>query len=79
MTETDLHPDEEVLPDNYPVHAGYFYVRPWGTGWAWFVSMISGTVADLKRDVDATTIRRCNMISRGLFRNDQTVRGDVES
>ena len=63
-----LHSNEEVLPDDYPVHAGYPYVRPSGVdGHAWFVSMVSGTVRDLKRDVNATEIRRCNMAARGLL------------
>jgi hypothetical protein len=55
--------DEPVLPDDYPVHAGYAYVidgKP-------RISDISGTVARLKRDTKATEIRRCDLVGRELI------------
>lgn len=52
--------DERVLEDDYPVHAGYAYVvdgKP-------VISDVTGTVADLKRALNAQEVRRCDLIAR---------------
>ena len=59
--------DEPILVDTYPI---YDYPVPQGY---WYIidgllvqSPIIGTVADLKRLFQATEIRRCDIIGRGL-------------
>jgi hypothetical protein len=52
-----------VLDDDYPVYYGYAYVADGKV----VSSDIKGTVRDLKRDLKATEIRRCDMGGRNLF------------
>lgn len=52
--------NEPVLPDNYPVHYDYCYVADGKV----IRSDIQGTIADLKRDIKATEIRRCDLAGR---------------
>lgn len=54
---------ESILPDNYPVHAGYIYLVDGLTQ----VSDISGTVFDLKWDARAEEVRNCNLAERGIL------------
>jgi hypothetical protein len=58
-------PGENVLPDDYPVHWEYLYVcdarvrvSPIGGG---------GTVADLKRELNAREVRSCDIAARHLW------------
>jgi hypothetical protein len=53
-------PNEEVLPNDYPVYCGYAYVAD-GTP---VISMIEGTVDDLKRSDGFKEVRRCNIFAR---------------
>ena len=67
MTErilTGVMDGEEVLPQDYPVHWGYAYVADGKV----IVSDVQGTVRDLRHDIGALEIRRCNMAARNLFR-----------
>lgn len=48
--------DEPVLPDDYPVYGDYLYVADGRV----IRSDVFGTVRDLKRDVQAKEIRRCD-------------------
>ena len=56
MTELD----EAVLDDDYPVYAGYLYVADGKV----VDSPSAGTVAQLKRDLNAKEIRRCDIWGR---------------
>ncbi len=51
---------ETILPDDYPVHWGYAYVADDEV----VESDIEGTVAELKRNLNAKEIRRCSIIKR---------------
>lgn len=51
---------ETILADDYPVYAGYFYVCDGEAR----QSPLQGTVADLKRELDAKEVRRCELIKR---------------
>ena len=60
-----VHPSEDVLPDDYPVHWDYAYVvdgspklSPLGGG---------ATVRDLKREWRCDEIRRCDLAARGFL------------
>jgi len=60
-----IHPSEDVLPDDYPVHYDYAYVAngdpklsPLGGG---------ATVRDLKREWKCDEIRRCDLAARGFL------------
>lgn len=55
--------DEPVLADNFPVYGDYLYVADGRV----VRSDVFGTVRDLKRNVKATEIRRCNMAARNLL------------
>lgn len=55
--------NEPVLADDYPVNYGYAYVADGKV----VASDIKGTVRDLKRLLNATEIRRCDMGGRDLF------------
>jgi hypothetical protein len=55
---------EKVLPNDYPVYWDYFYVADGKV----VRSDIKGTVADLKRDLNAIEIRSCDLVARGLLR-----------
>lgn len=65
-TETqEIHPSEDVLPDDYPVHWDYAYLSdgkprlsPLGGG---------ATVRELKREWGCSEIRRCDLFARGLL------------
>jgi hypothetical protein len=57
--------DEEILPDNYPIHWDYCYVcdnevhlSPFGGG---------SVVRDWKRSDGFKEIRRCNMVARNIL------------
>lgn len=52
--------DEPILPDDYPVYWDYLYVADERV----IRSDIRGTIADLKRDIGAKEIRRCDIIGR---------------
>lgn len=52
--------DEPVLPDNYPVNYDYCYVVDGNV----VHSNIKGTIADLKRELKAKEIRRCDLVGR---------------
>ena len=56
---TDLN--EPVLPDDYPVYGDYLYVAD---GKVIRSDLHGLTVADLKRDVGAKEIRRCDIYGR---------------
>lgn len=47
---------ERLLPDDYPVFATYFYLADGKL----IRSPATGTVADLKAELDAKEIRRCS-------------------
>lgn len=51
---------ETVLADDYPVYWGYAYAADGKV----VSSDVQGTVADLKRDIGATEIRRCEIVKR---------------
>jgi hypothetical protein len=61
MIDKRFYPDEDELPDNYPVYAGYSYVDQDGRA---FVSEVHGDVAMLKRYVGTSKIHRCNIVAR---------------
>jgi hypothetical protein len=53
--------NEPVLPDDYPVYAGYLYVAD---GKVIVSDLHNVTVRRLKLYLKATEIRRCDMIAR---------------
>lgn len=55
--------DEPILEDDYPVYWNYIYVAD-GVP---IMSDIQGTVRELKHDLNATEIRRCDMAGRNMF------------
>lgn len=55
--------DELVLPDDYPVYVDYFYVVDGVVK----RSPLQGTVRDLKREYNATEVKCCNAVERGLL------------
>lgn len=59
MTNFD---NEQVLEDDYPVYAGYWYVLDGQPR----QSTLTGTIADLKRRTGAQEVRRCNLVGRNL-------------
>jgi hypothetical protein len=60
---TGIMDGERVLEDSYPVNCGYLYVADEKV----IRSEISGTVADLKQDIDVKEIRNCNIGDRNLW------------
>lgn len=56
---------ESVLPDDYPVHWEYLYVCDGKV----HVSPLGGgaTVRDLKRELRASEVRRCDIAARHLW------------
>lgn len=52
-----LKESETVLEDEYPVFADYVYIADM----TFVRSDVTGTVRDLKRDLEAKEIRRCEM------------------
>lgn len=52
--------DEPILSDDYPVHYGYAYVADGKV----ISSNIQGTVAGLKKELNAKEIRRCDIFGR---------------
>lgn len=59
----EVEADEPVLPDDYKVYCTYCYVADGQV----IRSMIEGTVRQLKADIPAKEIRRCDMDARDLF------------
>lgn len=57
--------NEPILPDDYPVYAGYAYVVD-GTP---ISSPLEGNVLRLKASLKAKEVRRCDLVEREL-RND---------
>jgi len=55
--------NEPILDDDYPVYGDYLYIADGKV----IRSDVFGTVRDLKRDLKATEIRRCDMGGRDLF------------
>lgn len=62
---TGIFPSENILPDDYPVNLGYYYVCDGRVR----VSPIGGwlTVKHLKYVLDVSEIRRCDTSARNLF------------
>ena len=61
MSEFTKFPNEDVLPDDYPVYGDYLYVvdgKPYRSDWH------NISVRQLKRHLKATEIRRCNICAR---------------
>jgi len=59
----DFYPNENILPDNYPIYYGYLYLCD-----SIIVSSdICGEVIDLKRDTGCNEVRNCDFIERKLF------------
>lgn len=54
---------EPILPDDYPIYAGYWYLFDGEPGRSNFHDI---TVAELKRYSGAKEIRRCDAVERGL-------------
>lgn len=54
--------NEPILPDDYPVYAGYAYVVDGEP----ISSPVEGTVARLKAACNATEVRRCDLVEREL-------------
>ena len=60
--------NERVLPDNYPVYGGYFYVCDGEV----ITSDVFGKVSDLKKDLrshyklEAKEITNCDIVGRGM-------------
>ena len=57
---TEQFPNEEVLPDDYPVYYGYAYVADGEP----IISLIKGTVCRLKKSQGYQEVRRCNIYAR---------------
>jgi len=54
---------ERVLPDDYPVYAGYIYVLDGVPRNSW----VQGAVRDLRRDTGATEVKSCDLVGRELM------------
>lgn len=54
---------EDVLADDYPVHIDYLYLTPKGVK----RSPLRGSVAQLKKALDVTEVRKCDLGARGFF------------
>jgi len=65
MNEIETYPKEDVLEDDYPVHFDYCYVCDGKVE----ISPVGGgaTVRDLKRALQVSEVKRCNMDARGFF------------
>jgi len=67
MSNKDIELDEPLLEDDYPIHGDYLYVCD---GKVIRCDLMSGTVADLKRDLrshyklEAKEIRSCDIAGR---------------
>jgi hypothetical protein len=59
---------EYPLKDNYPVFCGYWYVVDGEPK----ESDISGTIADLKKYLNAEQIKNCDIVGRKLFASLKT-------
>ena len=59
---------EKILPDDYPVHLGYYYlIRFYSIGEEPVKANLSGTVADLK-DIDGVEyVKSCDVVGRDLI------------
>jgi hypothetical protein len=65
MSNAELN--EPILEDDYPVYGDYLYVADGKV----IRSDIFGTVRELKHNVKAKEIRRCDMCGRGYFDADR--------
>lgn len=63
-----LTENETILDDNYPVYWDYIYI----VDNKFIRSDIQGTVLDLRRDLKAREVRRCD-----LFAHDGAKLGDI--
>jgi len=59
MPKFKLHPDETVLPDDYNVFPYYVYI----VDMKFVRSEGHGSVKDLKRWLNASEVRRCELFS----------------
>ncbi len=59
---------ETILPDDYPVYFGYAYVADGEV----VTSDGEGTVADLKKWLNAKEVRRCSIIKRAKLAKETT-------
>jgi len=59
MVAHKLIETETILEDDYPVYAMYCYI----VDNVFTRSMIQGTVLDLKRDLDAKEVRKCDLFA----------------
>lgn len=57
--------NEPILPDDYPIYAGYFYIAD---GKLIMSDWHDVTVKYLKAKLQAAVIRRCDVVGRGLLR-----------
>lgn len=62
-TGKEVEATEPILSDDYPVFPTYCYVADGRV----IRSMIEGTVRELKVDISAKEIRRCDLGARDLF------------
>lgn len=60
MSEPQIYPKEDVLPDDYPIHCGCWYVFDGEPRQA----DSSGTVEKTKRETGTKEIRRCQIVAR---------------
>ena len=60
--------NEPILSDDYRVYGDYLYVADGKV----VRSDVFGTVRDLKRDLKALEIRRCDMAGRGFFDRERS-------
>lgn len=59
---TGIVDGENILPDDYPVYPGYYYVGDEVV----IESPIKGDVAQLKRTLNCKEIRNCKLIDRNI-------------
>ena len=62
LKQEEAKMDEPILPDDYPVHATYYYV----VDDVAIRSEVAGTVRDLKHSSGGYEVRRCDIVARGL-------------
>lgn len=68
---SDTFPDEDILPDDYPIYGGYLYVADGKLFESPFFSQM--TVARVKAKEGFKEIRRCNIPARQAARAKQRV------
>lgn len=64
--------NEPILADNYPVYGGYTYVAD---GKPVVCPLGRAKVADLKKELGAKEIRRCDIVGRNIPKKQSTQRG----